>query len=143
MSDISLLLLYLVLASLYLCSFCGIQFRVQFLIICFFFGHCYCSLGGCVGFLVCTVPFFALIFPVCFERLFFGGDARRVSSFPHRLSFSSLCSFPAGLSLSRHYAPFPLVCHNFYLAVDTNISCISFQSGSSPISSILLVNGPS
>ena len=52
----------------YLCAFSGIPFSVQFLI-CFFFGHCYCSLGGFVGFLVCTVLFFALIFLVCFERL--------------------------------------------------------------------------
>ena len=58
----------------YLCAFSGIQFSVQFLI-CLFFGHCYCSLGGFVGFLLCTVLFFALIFLVCFERLFFGGGS--------------------------------------------------------------------
>ena len=52
--------------------------------------------------------------------------ARRVSSFHHRLSFSL-------------YAPFPLVCPNFSLAVDINISFILFQSRSSPISSSLMV----
>ena len=52
--------------------------------------------------------------------------ARRVSSFHHRLSFSL-------------YAPFPLVCPNFSLAVGTKIACILFQSRSSPISSSLVV----
>ena len=48
------------------------------------------------------------------------------SRFPHILSFSL-------------YAPFPLVCPNFSLAVDTKISCILFQSRSSPISYSLVV----
>ena len=52
--------------------------------------------------------------------------ARRMSSFHHRLSFSL-------------YAPFPLVCPNFSLAVDIKISFILFQSRSSPISSSLAV----
>ena len=48
--------------------------------------------------------------------------ARRVSSFHHRLSFS-----------------FPLVCPNFSLDVDIKISFILFLSRSSPISSSLVV----
>ncbi len=63
--------------------------------------------------------------------------ARRVSSFNHRLSFSL-------------YAPFPLVCHTFSLAVDTKISCNLFQSGSFITSSVtrsvcvicFLINAP-
>ena len=72
----------------YLCSFSCIQFSVQFLICCFFC-YCYCSLCSFVGFLVCTVLFFTLIFLVCFERpSSLALVARRVSSFHHRLSFS-------------------------------------------------------
>ena len=54
MSDISLLLLSLLLASLYIIfapSLVSSLVYIQFLI-CFFFGHCYCSLGGFVGFLL-------------------------------------------------------------------------------------------
>ena len=149
MCDISLLLLSLLFGKLlyYLCSFSGIQFSLQFLT-CFFFGHCYCSIGSFVRFLVCTVLFFghwyycsigsfvrflvctvlffACIFLVCFERLFFGGYSTQGVSIPPYTSFSL-------------YAPFTVVCPNLSLAVDTNISCILFQYNSIPISSSLLV----
>ena len=75
MSDISLLLLSLLLASLYIIFAPSLVSSLVYNSSCFFFGHCYCSLGSFVGFLVCTVLFFTIIFLVCFERLFFGFDS--------------------------------------------------------------------